>query len=281
MTASEVEESRRRWDSVAVGWARQRDRFAETVAPVTDALLALLEPRAGERILELAAGPGDLGLRVAQRVGDTGSVLVTDFAPEMVAASRSRAAELGLANVETAVVDGQAIGLPSGSFDGVVCRFGYMLMPEPVHGFAETRRVLCEGGRVAFAVWGDRRLNSWGTAATRALVDLGYLEGVEPYAPGPFALDEPERLLAALDGGRLELDRVEDVAVVWRFSSPGAWWEMMCDLSSHLTETLDDLADDAIEALRDRAASYLVTHKEGDGIAIDGVARVLLARPAP
>jgi SAM-dependent methyltransferase len=247
---------------------------------VTEALLALLDPREGERILELAAGPGDVGFHVARRVGQSGSVLVTDFSPAMVEASRERAVELGLVNVETRAVDGQDTGLADRAFDGVVCRFGYMLMPEPGRGLAETRRVLRDGGRVAFAVWGDRRVNTWGTAATRALLALGLIERPDPYEPGPFALDEQSRLEAAVAGAGLGLDRVEDVGVVWRFPSVDAWWEVMRDLSATLREVLARLDPPEEVALRERAGSYLEARPDGDGIAIDGVARVVLARPA-
>lgn len=278
MTA-ETEESRQRWDAVAGGWARRRDLFAETVAPVTDALVSLLAPREGDRILELAAGPGGVGFHVAPLVGPAGSVLVTDFSPEMVTAAEERARALGLGNVAHAVVDGQDTGLDAGTYDGVVCRFGYMLMPEPVRGLSETARLLRPAGRVAFAIWGDRRANSWGTATLRALVELGHLERPDPYGPGPFALDEHDRLAAAVAAGGLELEHVEDVQVVWRLPSLQAWWEVMADLSSHLTDALARLGGTELERLQERAAAHLEHRPDGDGVAVDGLARVVLARP--
>lgn len=278
--SAETGESRQRWGAVADGWARRRDQFAETVAPVTEALVSLLDAAEGDRILELAAGPGGVGFHVAPRVGPTGSVLVSDFAPEMVEAARRRAAELGLANVEHAVIDGQETGLAEASFDGVVCRFGYMLMPDPVRGLAETRRVLRPGGRAAFAVWGDRRSNSWGTSATQALVELGHLEPPDPYGPGPFALDDDARLEAAVAAARLVLERVEDVGVVWRLSSADAWWEVMSDLSATLQEAVAQLDERELAALRERAEHHLGGRQDGEGLAVDGLARVALVRPA-
>ncbi|MBM3678188.1 MAG: methyltransferase domain-containing protein, partial [Actinobacteria bacterium] len=248
--------------------------------PVTDALVTFLDPRPGERILELAAGPGGVGVHVARLVGDRGSVLVSDLAPEMVDAARAQVGELGLGNVETRVVDGQDTGLPSESFDGVVCRFGYMLMPDPVRGLAETARVLRSEGRVAFAVWGDRRANSWGTAATHALVELGLVEPPDPYGPGPFALDDPDRLAAAVGAAGLSLERVEDVGVAWRFPSTEAWWEVMRDLSSTLQEALATADPAGAAAVRDRAVGHLDLRRVAGEVVVDGVARVALARVA-
>ena len=52
------------------------------------------------------------------------------------------------------MIDAERIELADDSVDGVLCRFGYMLMADPAAAFAETRRVLRPGGRLALAVWG-------------------------------------------------------------------------------------------------------------------------------
>ena len=72
----------------------------------------------------------------------------------MVEAERRLAADAGLANIEHRVLDAERMDLEDASVDGVVCRYGYMLMADPAAALSETRRVLREGGRLAFAVWG-------------------------------------------------------------------------------------------------------------------------------
>ena len=74
----------------------------------------------------------------------------------MVEAARRRGTELGLENVEYLVMDAERIELDADSVDGVLCRFGYMLMADQAAALAETRRVLRAGGRLALAVWGAR-----------------------------------------------------------------------------------------------------------------------------
>jgi SAM-dependent methyltransferase len=91
-----------------------------------------IDPKPGQRVLELAAGPGETGFLVAQRLGPDGTLLSTDQSPDMVEVARRRAAELGLTNVEFQVLDGQQIDLDERSFDAVLCRWGYMLMVHPV-----------------------------------------------------------------------------------------------------------------------------------------------------
>ena len=59
------------------------------------------------------------------------------------------------ANIEFRELDAEDLDLEEASVDGVVCRWGYMLMPNPAIALGETRRVLRRGGRLAFAVWGS------------------------------------------------------------------------------------------------------------------------------
>jgi ubiquinone/menaquinone biosynthesis C-methylase UbiE len=79
-------------------------------------------------------------------------LITTDFSPAMLEAARRRGAELGVANVDYRVIDAERIELHDDSVDGVLCRFWYKLMADPAAAFAETRRVLRPGGRLALAV---------------------------------------------------------------------------------------------------------------------------------
>ena len=134
------------WRSVASGWERQRQLFLTSTGMVSERLVALLDPRPGEAILELAAGPGDTGLLAARSLGPGGRLVSTDFAPEMVEAARRRAAELGLEEVVTfAVEDMQSLSFADSSFDGAVCRWGWMLVPDMETAAREISRVLRPG----------------------------------------------------------------------------------------------------------------------------------------
>jgi ubiquinone/menaquinone biosynthesis C-methylase UbiE len=71
----------------------------------------------------------------------------------MVAAARRESERLGLANVEHREMDAERMDLDDDSVDGVLCRWGYMLMSDPATALAETRRVLRDGGRLSLSVW--------------------------------------------------------------------------------------------------------------------------------
>src|SRR5205809_70142 len=80
---------------------------AADAAPVNDWLAERADPQPGQTVLEIAAGTGDLGLRLAERVGATGRVISTDFAPQMVDVARRNGSARGLGNVEYRVLDAE------------------------------------------------------------------------------------------------------------------------------------------------------------------------------
>lgn len=205
------------WEAMAPGWERWRSEIEETSTPVREWLLRELAPSPGDTVLELAAGPGDTGLAAATLVGEDGRVISTDLSPAMVEVARRRSAELGLENVEHRAMDAERIELEDESVDGVLCRFGYMLMPDPAAALSETRRVLRPGGRLALAVWRGSEQNPWISVAGRMLVERGLVPRPEPGTPGIFALADDQRLRALLEDAGFSLERMDDVPVSFAY----------------------------------------------------------------
>jgi ubiquinone/menaquinone biosynthesis C-methylase UbiE len=139
------EQSLETWDEMAAGWEARAAWMSETTGVVNEWILDKVDPQPRETVLDIAAGPGDLGLRIAARVGDGGRVLSTDFAPEMVAVARRIGDGRGLTNVEYRVLDAERMDLDDESVDSAVCRWGYMLMADPGRALSETKRVLHSG----------------------------------------------------------------------------------------------------------------------------------------
>ena len=241
-------------------------------------MVELLDPQPGDRVLEVAAGPGETGFLVVPRIRPGGELLSTDAAPEMVDAARRRAAELGLAGIRFAVEDAADLSLADDAVDAVLCRFGLMLVLEMERAAAEIARVLRPGGRAVFAVWASSRLNPWMTAPGRAANELGLIEPPDHDAPGPFRLADPDRLRAVVLAGGLGIEGVEDVPVAWSAESLGEWWETTRDTSRMLTALLERLSPGEAEELRSSAGAMLHEYRADDGsLTVPGVARIVVA----
>ena len=266
------------WRSVAGGWERRRELIWTTTRPVAERLVDLLEPRPGQVILELAAGPGDTGFSALPRLLPGGRLVTTDIAPEMLDAARRRAAELGLEDVSFAVEDAAALTFDDDAFDGILCRWGLMLIPDMDAAAAEMRRVARPGGRVALAVWASPDANEWMTASGRAALELGLTEPPDPEAPGPFRLSGEGALEAVLSGAGLSVQALEDVPLMWHASSVDEWWEISTDMSRLLALLRAQLTDDQLADVRQAAERRLARYLDPDGtLAVPSLARVAVA----
>src|SRR5919198_878958 len=188
------------WNRIAANWDSEREWIYGATGPVSRRMVQRLDAQPGDTILDLAAGTGDTGYMALDRIGPEGKLISTDFVPSMVDAARRVGEQLGLANVEHRVLDAENMDLQDSTIDGVLCRFGYMLMADPAAALAETRRVLKEGGRLSFGVWTAPEENQWAFVPGRVLVQRGHLPAPEPGTPGIFAMADPERIRELVTG---------------------------------------------------------------------------------
>lgn len=197
------------WDAAGPAYD---DGWGPNLAPGHDALMAALALRPGEALLETACGTGLVTRRIAEAVGAEGRVLATDLSERMT----ERTAELcaDLSQVEAARMDAEALDVPDGAFDAVVCALGLMFAPDPEAALREARRALRPGGRLAVLVWGERRACGW--AEIFPIVDAEVKSEVCPLF---FALGAPGAMERAFEASGLALDRVERVSVALRWPS--------------------------------------------------------------
>ena len=259
------QESRARWERSAAGWEARRADLQRDAQPVSVWLVEHLEPQPGYRILELAAGLGDTGLLAAELVRPGGSVLITDGAQAMVDAAKRRAEEVGADNVEVRQMEAEWIDLEAASVDGVICRWGYMLLADPEAALRETRRVLRPGGRVTLAAWAPPQHNPWFTVAGRSLLELGLVDPPAPDEPGPFAFAEPGRIEALLAAAGFDEALVEPLDFAMRFESSDDYFEHQRALSARLRDALERLSPAEHTKVRDAIDEKLGAYALPDG----------------
>jgi SAM-dependent methyltransferase len=258
--AEQRKRSRDNWAAAAAGWLKHADRQRRQTMPVSMWMLDALGPQAGDTVLELAAGPGDLGFLATEMVAPGGTVISTDFVPEMVSAAQQRAQALGVENVRFRQLDAQSIDFDAASLDGVLCRWGYMLMADGEAALRETRRVLKPGARVALAVHAAPEYNPWMALIGRELASRGWVEPPEPGSSGPFDWAKEGVLEERLQAAGFTEYSIEPLDFTMHDESPEVWLEVTRDMSRNFAGALSgrspDEVDDLLRALVEAAAPF-------------------------
>ncbi len=180
-------------------WAAHNDFTERLFAPVAAVLLAAIDAKPGERIVDVGCGCGTLALVLAKRVGPTGFVLGVDVSPAMLTRARRLAAS-GMA-MEFVEADAGTYAFPHGSFDWLVSRHGVMFFDDPPRAFANLRTALKPGGHIAFSCFRSPRDNPWAMVPLQvACRFVPQPPKLAPDDPGPFSFADEARVRRILAG---------------------------------------------------------------------------------
>ena len=236
-------ESRERWARAAAGWEKRADWFREQTMPVSAWMVDAIDPQPGQTILDLAAGIGDTGFLAAELIRPGGTLITADFSPDMLSAAQRRAQRLGIANVRFRQMDANLpLDQPAASLDGVLCRWGYMLLNDGEDALRETRRILKPGAAVALAAWTAAEENQWSARPLEILRGRGLADPPDPTAPGQFAWAAPGAVQEHMEAAGFVEPRVERLEFAMRYEDVDEWW-----VSSTLTNVGVGLADERMD----------------------------------
>jgi SAM-dependent methyltransferase len=265
------------WEAMAPGWERRQDYIWEVSRQIGERMLEALDPQPGDTVLELAAGTGETGFAAAAVVGAEGRLISTDFSPAMVEAARRRGEQLGLTNVDYEVMDAEKMDLEDDSVDGVLCRWGYMLMADPAAALAETRRVLREGGRVSFAVVGGPERNPWAAIPGGLLVEQGHMPPPERGAPGIFAIADEARIRELAVGAGFGEPDIEQVEMRWEFEDADDYWRFLTEIAGGVAMVIERLPEAERLTVREEVENRIEPLRSNGGYEIEGLTLNVLA----
>jgi SAM-dependent methyltransferase len=266
-------------DAVDAAWERHRERLFEGQRRVSDWLVEQLDPGPDQTILELTAGPGETGFLVAERIGPTGRLISTDLSPRMIDAARRGAEARGLTNVEFRVMDAQHIELPDESVDGVISRFGVMLIPEPARVVSEARRVLRDGGRFAYGVFGPPDRNPWLTLLAAAILERGHSPGGDVFgSAGPFSLATPDANRELFDGLGFSDIRVQEIGNTLHFDDFDAYWNVQSEVAGPIAILISSLPPDEVNAVKSAVEAKMAPFRSEAGLSLPSLTIGVCAR---
>jgi SAM-dependent methyltransferase len=266
MSADHPREVRERWARAARGWEAHAEHIHRTTLPVSARMVEALRLQPGDTVLDLAAGTGDTGYLAAELIEPGGSLITSDLVPEMLSAAQRRAEALGVRNVRFRQIDAEtSIDLPAASIDGVLCRWGYILMADPGTALRETRRILRSGRRVSLAAWAAPEHNPWTALIPRELLARDLLEPADPTGPGQFAWAEEGVIAERLRDAGFADPEVEAVDFVTSYGSVEEWEAITRDMSVRIGDAMAGLDAATLQEVRTALRAAAEPYAAGDG----------------
>ena len=233
------------WRESAKYWAKHSATIRTMFAPLTQALIEHAGIREGQSVLDVAGGPGEPSLTIAEIVGLSGSVTCTDAVPEMVDAARSEASRRGITNVQFRQCTADSLPFSDNKFDVIVSRLGVMFFPDAHAAMREMLRVAKPGGTLAFAVWHKSEVNPFCYVITSVMDQHIAPTVADPDAPSAFRFAEPGKLANVMrEAGAIDVEEG-----IFKFDmaapiSPLEFWNMRSQTSDTLRQKLAQLPED-------------------------------------
>ena len=161
------------------------------------------------RVLEIACGTGIVTRRLRESLADSATLVATDLNEAMVAYARDAVPAPGIVWQQA---DAQALVFDDGSFDVVVCQFGFMFLPDKVQGFREARRVLASGGLLLANIWHSMEANPV-AGAIHATVARLFPADPPRFMETPYGYHDTDRIRADMAHAGWEDVQLETVRV--------------------------------------------------------------------
>lgn len=252
------------WDgSEGAYWAAHADRFDRSIACHHARFMAAAAVAPGETVLDVGCGAGETTLEAARANGGA-PALGVDLSAALLSVARDRAAAAGLANARFLQADAQIHPFDPGSADVVLARTAAMFFGDQNGAFANLRRAVRTGGRIALLTWQPIERNEWMTEIAGALTVAGPPR-VPPPGAGPLSLSEPARLRDLLtEAGFAQVDIAESAGPMYFGRDAGDAAAFILGLMGWMLDGADDAARrDAHARLRATCAA----HEGHDGVA--------------
>jgi SAM-dependent methyltransferase len=255
------------WGQSAPYWEKHRETIRVMFHPVTRALIEDAEIASGHSVLDVATGPGEPALSIAEVVGRHGQVVGVDPVPEMIAAAERAATRNQLSNARFEIAFADPLPFPTDTFDAAVSRFGIMFFHSPVADVREMLRVMKPKAKLAFAVWGAAEANPFHYILSRVVERYVPSEPPPPDSPDAFRFAAPRKLLNVVNeaGADASSERLLHFRIEAPLSVPD-FWTLRSEMSDRLRTKLVTLTQDKLAAIRDEVIDNLRPYSTERGV---------------
>lgn len=269
------EQQKASWNRFAAGWKKWDPVTMEFLQPMKETIINYLQPKDGQKILDIAAGTGEPALSIAASINN-GVVTITDISEEMLEIAREKAIAKELTNIETVICDASDLPFENGSFDAVSCRFGFMFFPDIQLAANEIYRVLKPGGRFATTVWNFPEKNFWVTAIMGTIMRLMEIPPPPPEVPGMFRCCKPGRMRDILEKAGFNDIEEREVLSTLKTESVDEYWEMMTEIGASVVAALSQ-ADEGMRSKIKEEVFRLIKQKCPETVSLEASAIAITA----
>lgn len=208
-------------------WVKAQDRLDAMLAPVTAEVLKAAAAKPGEHVLDIGCGCGETSIILAKAGARVTGI---DISRPMLARAKQRAIEGRVDGFEAIEADASERRFEA-TYDLLVSRFGVMFFADADAAFANLRKALKPGGRLAFACWREPRANEWVSVPVGAIrPHVPPQPPLAPEDPGPFAFADLARVRRILANAGF------DSIAARPFDSPMQLGETLEDALAHIQE---------------------------------------------
>jgi SAM-dependent methyltransferase len=229
----------------------------EAIAPLLDAV----QPIAGRRLLDVAAGPG----RLARAAANRGAVTTgCDLAPAMVELARRLSPDI---RFDEASAD--ALPYADHSFEAVVCAFGIGHFPDPERAISELARVVAPDGLVALSWWDAFSRNRVNGIFHEVIAKLGVsAPGLLPHGPPMDRFSDPQTFADFIRSAGLIDVRAKSVSSSHRLDGFDQLWELAMGSFARASSLIRSQTDDMQRTIRQAVAAAAQQYASADGLRI-------------
>lgn len=207
----------------------------------------------GARVLDVCCGSGASAIPAAQQVGSSGQVIGVDIAESLLELARHKCEQQGLENIQFLCADFENLGIPSESFDAIVCVFGIFFVPDMIAGVQELWRMLKPGGKLAITSWGKQVFEP----ANQVFWQI--LESERPDLVKNFThwdrISDSGSLHLLLETAGMRQVQVFNETGIHFLSDPEDWWIMI--LGGGCRGTIEQLDPEVKERIRVKNLDFL------------------------
>lgn len=255
------------------GWERVATKYENAWSGLTrlfiGSLLDATQVESGQRLLDVACGPGYVGAAAAEN----GAVVTgLDFCAEMV-----RLAKLRNPQLEFREGDAQALPFPDEHFDRVVMNFGLLHLAHPEIALMECCRVLRAGGRFAFTVWAAPDISMGANLVETAIRRHATMDMQLPQGPDYFAYSNEHDAAAALESAGFNRDTVvfKTKTFAWQVPTASFIFNSERDAGVRTAALLRAQTPEVLAAIERDLADAIESFAVSDGYAVPYAAHVV------